>query len=141
LAALPVLPNRLLRCIKRIKNNEPKKGLNLSFISGFLSYFYPYQYPFISKSKTDTMPLELLTTSDLVDFRAELLKEFKQLLSEKDVAITGKFLKSREVRAILRISPGTLQNLRRNKTLSFTKIGRIIYYDYEDIQKLVRKKI
>jgi hypothetical protein len=87
------------------------------------------------------MPLELLTTSDLVDFRAELLKEFKQLLSEKDVAITGKFLKSREVRAILRISPGTLQNLRRNKTLSFTKIGRIIYYDYEDIQKLVRKKI
>jgi hypothetical protein len=87
------------------------------------------------------MPLELLTTSDLVDFRAELLKEFKQLLSQKDVPITGKFLKSREVRAILRISPGTLQNLRRNKTLSFTKIGRIIYYDYEDIQKLVRKKI
>jgi hypothetical protein len=113
--------------------------LNISFITIFLSYFYPYQYPLFQKPKTDAMPLELLTTSDLIDFRAELLKEFKQLLLEKNVPDTGRLLKSREVRAILKISPGTLQNLRRNKTLKFTKVGGIIYYNYDDIQKLVGK--
>jgi len=51
------------------------------------------------------MPLELLTTSDLVDFRVELLKEFRQLLSQHNDSNTGRLLKSREVLAILRISP------------------------------------
>lgn len=83
------------------------------------------------------MPLELLTTSDLIDFRVSLLNEFKQLLSEKEMPPTGRLLKSREVLKILSISPGTLQNLRRNKTLHFTKIGGIIYYKYEDIKKLM----
>ena len=85
------------------------------------------------------MPLELLTSGDLIDFRLELLKEFKQLLSEKE-APHGRLLKSRDVRKILRISAGTLQNLRRNKTLNFTKIGGIIYYYYDDIQKLLPGK-
>ena len=84
------------------------------------------------------MPLELLTTSDLIEFRVELLKEFKQLLSEKEIS-PERLLKSHEVRGILQISPGTLQNLRRNKTLQFTKVGGIIYYHYQDVQKLVKR--
>jgi len=86
------------------------------------------------------MPIELLTTSDLVNFRAELLKELKLLLAEKQVPTKGKLLKSREVRAILRISPGTLQNLRRNETLPFIKVGGTIYYHYEDIEKLMKTR-
>jgi len=86
------------------------------------------------------MPLELLTSSDLVDFRLQLLKEFKELLSEKET-FHRKLLKSHEVRKILSISPGTLQNLRRNKTLNFTKIGGIIYYDYQEIHKLLEREI
>ena len=46
-------------------------------------------------------------------------------------------LKSSEVRKLLKISPGTLQNLRINGTLSFTKIGSIIYYSYEDIEAML----
>lgn len=38
---------------------------------------------------------------------------------------------------MLKISPGTLQNLRVNGTLRFTKIGGIIYYSYEDIELLL----
>lgn len=34
-------------------------------------------------------------------------------------------------------SPGTLQNLRINGTLNFTRIGSIIYYKQEDINKLL----
>jgi len=46
-------------------------------------------------------------------------------------------LKSYEVRKLLGISPGTLQNLRLNETLPYTKIGGLMYYRYEDIRKLM----
>ena len=85
------------------------------------------------------MPLELLTTKDLNEFKVELLRELKQLLTKNDMTSTKKLLKSREVRNILRISPGTLQNLRRNETLCYRKVGGIIYYYYEDIERLMRK--
>lgn len=85
------------------------------------------------------MPLELLTTKDLNEFKAELLRELKQLLTKNDITSTKKLLKSREVRNILRISPGTLQNLRRNETLCYRKVGGIIYYYYEDIERLMGK--
>uniref|UniRef100_UPI00404892CE helix-turn-helix domain-containing protein n=1 Tax=Roseivirga sp. TaxID=1964215 RepID=UPI00404892CE len=47
-------------------------------------------------------------------------------------------MKSYEVRKLLDISPGTLQNLRVNGTLPFTKIGGVIYYDYTDIQSMLQ---
>ncbi|RXG11180.1 hypothetical protein DSM03_1291, partial [Leeuwenhoekiella aestuarii] len=34
-------------------------------------------------------------------------------------------------------SPGTLQNLRINGTIPFTKVGGIIYYDAQEIQQLM----
>jgi hypothetical protein len=90
--------------------------------------------------KIDTMPLELLTVKDLNDFKTELLQELKQLLLKNEPATPKKLLKSPEVRNLLRISPGTLQNLRRNETLSYCKVGGIIYYDYEDIVKLLKRR-
>jgi hypothetical protein len=39
----------------------------------------------------------------------------------------------------LQISPGTLQNLRINGTLPYTKIGGIIYYDAAEIQKVMEE--
>jgi helix-turn-helix protein len=48
-----------------------------------------------------------------------------------------KWLKSYEVKKILNISTGTLQNLRSNGTLPYTKIGGLIYYDAELINKVM----
>jgi len=48
-----------------------------------------------------------------------------------------KWLKSSEVRKLLNVSPGTLQNLRINGTLRFSKVGSIMYYKLEDINKLL----
>ena len=48
-----------------------------------------------------------------------------------------KWLKSYEVKKILNISTGTLQNLRSNGTLPHTKIGGLIYYDAELINKVL----
>lgn len=38
---------------------------------------------------------------------------------------------------LLQVSPGTLQNLRINGTLPYTKVGGIIYYDSEEIQSIM----
>jgi hypothetical protein len=85
------------------------------------------------------MPLELLTIKDLYAFKVELIQELKQLFSKNDLRNPNRLLKSREVRLMLRISPGTLQNLRRNQTLYYRKIGGIIYYHYEDVERLISK--
>ena len=37
----------------------------------------------------------------------------------------------------LKISPGTLQNLRINGTLPYTKIGGLIYYDSAELEELM----
>ena len=44
-----------------------------------------------------------------------------------------------EVRKLLNISPGTLQTLRINGTLPYTKIGGTMYYNLKDIEKLLNK--
>ncbi|MFH6985373.1 helix-turn-helix domain-containing protein [Marinoscillum luteum] len=84
------------------------------------------------------MAAEVITTDDLREFKIELLEDLKRLLKEHSGQPTKKWLKSYEVRKLLGISPGTLQNLRVNGTLPFTKIGGVIYYDYADIQGMLQ---
>jgi len=84
------------------------------------------------------MAAEIITTDDLREFKMELLEDFKRLLKANAGQPVKKWLKSYEVRKILSISPGTLQNLRVNGTLPYTKIGGVMYYDYADIQEMFR---
>ena len=83
------------------------------------------------------MAVEIITKEDLHAFRVELLNDLKQQFSSNLPAKPKQWLKSSEVRRILKVSPGTLQNLRINGTLRFTKIGGIIYYSYADIEALL----
>lgn len=83
------------------------------------------------------MAAEIITTDDLREFKMDLIAEVKKLLQEQNGTPSKKWLKSYEVRKILGISPGTLQNLRVNGTLPYTKIGGVIFYDYKDIQKMI----
>jgi len=82
------------------------------------------------------MNLEIITKEDLKEFKSELLSEIRQLI-QPGQGQSKKWLKSNEVRKLLNISPGTLQNLRINGTLNYTRIGSIIYYKLEDINKLL----
>ena len=84
------------------------------------------------------MALEVLTKEDLFEFREMLLKDFTLLLTQKN-EIKKEWLKSTEVRKLLNISPGTLLTLRVNKTLSYTRIGSIIYYASADIEKVMER--
>ena len=82
------------------------------------------------------MAIEIITKEDLNEFRILLLSELKELLKVNPQQ-AKQWLKSKEVRKLLNISPGTLQTLRINKTLTYTKIGGILYYDNADIDKLL----
>ena len=83
------------------------------------------------------MPTHIITTDDLRDFKIELLKEFQELLQRQAKQSFKKYMRSSDVMDYLKISPGTLQNMRINGTLPFTKMGGIIFYDSEEIQKVM----
>lgn len=83
------------------------------------------------------MAANIITLEDLQNFKQELFAELQELFSQRTTTPVRKWLKSHEVRRLLTLSPGTLQNLRVNGTLPFTKIGGIIFYEYDDIQKMI----
>ena len=82
------------------------------------------------------MAIEVITREDLNEFRTLLLADLKEILQTK-TQLTKQWLKSNEVRKLLTISPGTLQNLRVNGTITYTKIGGILYYSNADLEKLL----
>ncbi len=85
------------------------------------------------------MPVTILTTDDLYDFKLELLDEIKKLITPPAPQETKRYLKSSEVMEMLSISPGTLQNLRINGTLPYSKIGGIILYEEQEIQRVMEE--
>lgn len=85
------------------------------------------------------MKIDIITREDLQIFKTELLEEIKNLLQVKN-SEKKLWLRSTEVKELLKISTGTLQNLRVNGTLSYTRIGGTLYYNYKDIEQLLNSK-
>lgn len=83
------------------------------------------------------MAIEVLTKEDLTEFRHQLLNDFRKLMETKSTEKPQRWLKSHEVKQLLNISSGTLQNLRINGTLPYSKIGGTIFYDGEAIEKIL----
>lgn len=79
---------------------------------------------------------QIATVGDLEKLKQELLNEFKKLTTESP-SQQKKWLKSNEVKKLLNISTGTLQNLRMNGSLPHSKIGGILYFDYQGIMKVL----
>ena len=84
------------------------------------------------------MAAEIITKEDLDQFKRDLIAEFKILLnSSKNENQAGEWLRTSQVRKMLHISAGTMQNLRIQHNLPFTKIGSLIYYKRKDIDRLM----
>lgn len=81
------------------------------------------------------MHLELMTRDDMKNFKTELLEEIRRMLQPHSE--NKEWLKSSDVTKLLNCSPGTLQNLRINGILPFTKMGGTIYYSYADVMKVL----
>lgn len=83
------------------------------------------------------MAISIITKEDLQQFKIELLEGIKDLL-QSNITEQKLWLRTSEVKKLLNISSGTLQNLRINNTISYSKIGGTLYYNYKDIEKLLK---
>jgi hypothetical protein len=85
------------------------------------------------------MSAEIITTDDLREFKIELLEEIKAILKQHNGLPNKKWLKSHEVQDLLGVSPGTLRSMRITGGLNHTKVGGMIFYDLENIKKMLEK--
>ncbi|TVP52357.1 MAG: DNA-binding protein [Mongoliibacter sp.] len=81
--------------------------------------------------------VELLTKDDLENLRLRLLEDLMRMLEPKKKVVRD-WIKSAEVRRILNISHGSLQNLRVNGMLNPRKIGGTYYYRTEEVEALFK---
>ncbi|MFD0765397.1 helix-turn-helix domain-containing protein [Mucilaginibacter lutimaris] len=86
------------------------------------------------------MNVDLVTSEDLQQFKNDLLKEIGDMMGQPP-GKEKQWIKGCDVRKLLGISNGTLQNLRLNGTLPFTKIGGTMYYRNSVIQNLLEGKV
>ena len=82
---------------------------------------------------------QLITVDDLLQFKKQLLVELIAELKSQINIVPKKWLKSHEVRRLLKISPGTLQTLKSSGVIPYSKIGGVHFFDYEEIQQILEK--
>jgi hypothetical protein len=78
---------------------------------------------------------QLVTLQDLQTFKEDLILAISKMLHINRPVTAKKWLKTNELVKLLGISKGTLQTLRNNGTVPFARIGGILYYDIEEINK------
>jgi hypothetical protein len=83
------------------------------------------------------MAATIVTVEELELFKKELLTALEDLIKNHKSAPGKKWLRSQEVREMLNVSAGTLQNLRINGSIPYTKVGGVLFYDRDDIDKIM----
>ena len=84
------------------------------------------------------MPVTILTQEDLQQFKTELFSELSKLITQNPPTPQKKWLKSWEVREMLGISRGTLQQLYNTGKLPGNRLGGLTFFDNDEIQKLLQ---
>ena len=80
---------------------------------------------------------QLITIANLREFKNQLIEELLTALKSQNSQVQKKWLKSHEVRRLLKISPGTLQTLKSSGIIPYTKMGGVHFFDYDDIQRVL----
>ncbi|MBN8880529.1 MAG: helix-turn-helix domain-containing protein [Sphingobacteriales bacterium] len=88
------------------------------------------------------MAVELATREDLENLRKQIIEGVKAIILEllktdKDQPLEG--LKTRQVRKILGCSTNTLKAHRISRKIRVKKVGGTLYYNREDVRKLVEE--
>ncbi|WP_448698138.1 helix-turn-helix domain-containing protein [Mucilaginibacter sp. AW1-3] len=78
-------------------------------------------------------PDDIITRKDLEMFKQELFALLGKPVNGEQFG----WLKNVEVRKLLGVSNGTLQNLRVNGSLAFSKVGGTYFYRRDDIEKML----
>ena len=80
---------------------------------------------------------QIVTIDDLQQFKKQLVDELLAALKSQTGSIPKKWMKSHEVRRLLKISPGNLQTLKSSDVMPYTKIGGVHLYDYVEVQNIL----
>lgn len=85
------------------------------------------------------MGVEIVTKEDLASFRKLLLDDLRQMLLEvgqmKEQSVEG--YRTKDVRKVLGCSVNKLMSLRVSKKIRVKKVGGTLYYNKEDVRRLV----
>lgn len=82
------------------------------------------------------MSQELITKDDLEKFRQSLLNDLTSIMKTSDNN-ADEWLRCSDVRKLLKISTGTIQNLRISGKLKSNKVGGIHFYKRSDVEKMI----
>ena len=82
---------------------------------------------------------EIVTLEKFNDFEDRIFKELEGL--KQNSTTESRWLKSNDVKELLGISHGKLQDLRDRGLIPFTKIGGVIFYDRNEIEKMLLKNM
>jgi hypothetical protein len=83
---------------------------------------------------------QLVTLDDLEKFRVMLMMDIRKMLEGHLGKTPKRWLKSIEVRQMLKISPGTLHTLRSTGKIPYTRIGGLIFYDAVEIDLILQSQ-
>jgi hypothetical protein len=88
------------------------------------------------------MGVDIVTKDDLQSFRVQLLSDIRVLLetqaNERSKLVTEGY-KTKDVRRILGCSVNKLVSLRIARKIRWKKVGGTIYYNKEDVRRLVEE--
>jgi len=86
------------------------------------------------------MAVEIITKDDLEAFRITLLNDIRSLLTNQNTE-AKQWLRCSDVRKLLKVSTGTVQNLRITGKLKSQKVGGIHFYNLADIETMLNGKL
>jgi len=84
---------------------------------------------------------QIITKQDLHDFEKRLQQLIEKIINTSSKSANGEWLRNKDLKEMLGISDGTIQNLRVNGTLPYTKLGGIYYYRYSDVTSILQTNL
>ncbi len=81
----------------------------------------------------------IATKQDIAQAKSEIIAFIKKALAEADLKPASpqpeKYLRSRDVKAMLGVSDNKLKNMRLSGELPFTKIGKTFFYPADKVHR------
>lgn len=87
------------------------------------------------------MGIDIVTKDDLTVFKTSLIADLKQVISEAmgQIPESPEGYKTKHVRAILGCSVNKIVSLRIARKIRTKKVGGTLYYNKEDVKKLLQE--
>ena len=83
------------------------------------------------------MAVEIVTKDDLKHLEINLLNAFKQIVKEDSKETVKKWITTKDLEELYKISRSKQQQLRNKKAIPYTKLGETVYYSLTEIDEIL----